>query len=593
MASAVGRVLQAINPNSHDAPIFARVFREYWRKFWRRYALAMVFMAIIAGTTAASAWIMRDVINGVFIDRDMQVMITVCIAIAVIYTARGLATYGQELVMAQVGNRIVADVQQRIFDAILKQDLAFFHRMPSSDLVTRITLNAQAVRQTLELATVSVGRDLFTLIGLIGVMVFQDIVLTLIVLVGVPVIALTVSNLMKQVRKLFNKEVHSMAEVISAVQETSQGIRVVRSFGLEDALRTQMGGAVTAVERLQNGIARVQAATAPLIDIFGGLAVASVIFYGGWQVIHAGATPGEFFAFITALVMASDPARRLARLNISLAAAAVGVRMMYALIDAEPKIVDRPDAQPLKISGGEIALKKVIFAYEAKKPILRGLTLTAPAGKTTALVGLSGSGKSTIFNMVLRFWRPARGVVEIDGQDLQAVTGASIYEQISLVSQDTFLFKGTIAENIMRGRPGATEAEMIEAAKSAAAHQFILSLARGYDTPVGELGGKLSGGQRQRIAIARAFLRDAPILLLDEPTSALDAESDAAIQAALSRLMKGRTTMIIAHRLATIVSADHICVVEAGRVIESGTHQELIAQNGAYSRLYSMQFAAA
>ncbi|MEJ1936412.1 ABC transporter ATP-binding protein, partial [Nostoc sp. NIES-2111] len=300
-----------------------------------------------------------------------------------------------------------------------------------------------------------------------------------------------------------------------------------------------------------------------------------------------------FFSFITALLLATDPIRRLARLHITLATAATGVRMMYDLLDRDPAIVDNPGAKPLVVAGGEIRFRDGCFSYTPQRQALRNLDLVVPAGRRTALVGLSGGGKSTVFNLTLRFWEPEGGSVEIDGQDLRDVTLSSLYDSVTLVSQDVFLFSGTVRENILRGRPSASEDEIHDAARAASAHDFILQLPQGYDTQVGEHGGRLSGGQRQRVALARAFLKDAPILLLDEPTSSLDGEADAAVQAGLRRLSRGRTTLVIAHRLATVADADLIHVIHEGRLLESGTHDELIARGGRYARLFALQFAGA
>ena len=574
-----------------DFGVLKRLVAENMRVFLPRYAIAIFCMALVAAATGFSAWIMRDLINKVFIDRDARMMLLICGSVALIYIVKGLASYGQEVILARIGNAIVASTQRKIFNALLAQDVPFFQNSPSSDLVTRITYNAQAASSALNLIATSLGRDLLTVAGLLFVMLSQDVVLTGIALIGLPVLFGVITQLLRRVRTLFGNEVRSVAATVATIQETIHGIRVIKAFRLEDTMRQRMAGSVGAVEKLSNRMVGVQAITVPLIDTLGGIAVSSVIFYGGWRVINEGATPGEFFSFITALLMMTEPARRLARLHLSLAASAVGVRMLYELVDLPPSTIDRADAEPLRITKGNIALSSVSFGYDPESPVLHDINLQAKGGEITALVGLSGSGKSSIFNLIMRFWSPQTGRVIIDGQSLSDISVASLYDHISLVGQDVFLFEGTIAENIMRGRPGASEHDMMEAARKAAAHDFISALPEGYATIVGEFGGKLSGGQRQRIAIARAFLKDAPILLLDEPTSALDAESDAAIQEALARLMSGRTTLIIAHRLATVASANSIYVLDQGRVVEQGTHKELLAKTGIYSRLYELQFA--
>jgi subfamily B ATP-binding cassette protein MsbA len=574
-----------------DFGVLKRLVAENMRVFLPRYALAIFCMALVAGATGFSAWIVRDLINKVFIDRDARVMVLICGSVAFIYIIKGLASYGQEVILARIGNAIVASTQRKIFNALLAQDVPFFQNSPSSDLVTRITYNAQAASSALNLIATSLGRDLLTVAGLLFVMLSQDVVLTGIALIGLPILFGVITQLLRRVRILFGSEVRSVAATIATIQETIHGIRVIKAFRLEDAMRQRMAASVGAVEKLSNRMVGVQAITVPLIDTLGGIAVSSVIFYGGWRVINEGATPGEFFSFITALLMMTEPARRLARLHLSLAASAVGVRMLYELVDLPPSTIDRIGAQPLSIIKGDIVLSSVSFGYDPESPVLHDVDLQAKGGEITALVGLSGSGKSSIFNLIMRFWSPQAGRVIIDGQSLSDISAASLYDYISLVGQDVFLFEGTIAENILRGRPGASEEEMVEAARKAAAHDFISALPEGYATIVGEFGGKLSGGQRQRIAIARAFLKDAPILLLDEPTSALDAESDASIQDALARLMSGRTTLIIAHRLATVANANSIYVLDNGRVVEQGTHKELLAKNGVYSRLYELQFA--
>jgi ATP-binding cassette subfamily B protein len=572
-----------------DFPVIGRLLGERWRKLAPRYALAMAFMTVTAGATAGAAYLMKDLINKVFLDKDPYFIGVIAGAIVVLYTAKGMASYAQEVILSRVGNRIIADTQRRMYDKLLALDLGFYQSRSSGDLVTWFTYNAQATRDVLNLIVTSIGRDLFTLVGLVIVMVVQDPLMSAMALVVGPIVVLVLTGILKRMRKLFRRGVDSISAVVSTMQETAQGVRVIRAFGLEDAMRARMEQAITSVEKINNRMAAVSAQSNPLVDTLGGFAVAAIVVYGGWRVMN-GATPGEFFSFITALLMATEPARRLSRVNITLAGAATGVRIMYELIDAVPEVRDAPDARPLAAGPGRIALENVSFGYNERGAALDGATLDVAAGSTTALVGISGSGKSSVLNLIMRFWDPQAGRVTIDGQDLRGVTLASLRRRIALVSQDTFLFTGTIRDNIMQGRAGASEAEMIAAAKAAHAHDFISAMPQGYDTQIGEAGSQLSGGQRQRVSIARAFLKDAEIILLDEPTSALDSESDAAIQQALVTLTKGRTTVVIAHRLSTVTNADRIYVMDAGRVIETGSHEELIARAGSYARLHALQF---
>lgn len=584
------KLLELFLPRS-DLALIKRLLMERAREYAPRYAIAFIFMFIVAGTTALSAWMMKDVVNLIFVDRQAGALVWLPAVVVGIFTAKGAASYFQEVMLARIGNRMVASTQTQMFNHLLKQDLSFYQRHPSSELITRMTHNAQATREAINLLATSLGRDLVTLIGLVAVMILQQPVMFAICALAAPIGIYLQKKLVKRIRSVSQREVLSYGHIVNTMRETAQGIRVVKSFTLEPAMSARMDESVGAVERVSNKITAVNARVNPMVDTLGGFAVAGVIFYAGWRSLTYNETPGEFFSFITALLMSYEPARRLARLQVRLSQACIGVQMMYDLIDAKPTLVERPDAIALKVPNGEIRFDNVSFGYAPDATVLRDLTLRAEAGKTTALVGLSGSGKTTIMNLILRFWDPDEGAVSVDGQDIRGTTLQSLRSQISLVSQDVFLFEGTIRDNIAAGLDHPSEADIVAAAKAAYAHHFILALPKGYDTQVGELGGQLSGGQRQRISIARAFLKNAPIILLDEPTSALDSESEQAIQRALAQLTERRTTLVIAHRLATVLNADRIQVVEHGRLAETGTHRELLALGGLYSRLYDIQYA--
>lgn len=568
-----------------------RLIREQGREYAPRYAIAFAFMAVFAACTALTAWLMKDVINQIFVDRDVEALFWIPLVIAIAFVAKGVAAYFQEVMLARIGNRIVAEMQERLFDHVLKMDLGFFQRTTSGDLVTRLTHNVRAVREMMHLLATGLGRDLFTLVGLVGVMVKLEPVLSVVSLIGAPLAVVGMRHLTRRIKAAAKSENAALATLVTQTREASQGIRIVKSFQLEDVLRRRMREAISGIERLSNRIIAVQAGVNPLMETVGGLAVAGVVFYAGWRSLSQGQAPGEFFAFATALLMSADPVRRLSRLQLQLATCAIRVRMLYTLLDTpapESETVRKP---PLILAGGEVRFDKVTFAYKKGVPVLRELSLTAPAGLTTALVGLSGSGKTTMFNLIQRFWLPAKGAILIDGQSIADVSLASLRSQVAFVSQDAFLFEGTIRDNIASGQAGCSEAAIIAAARAAHADEFIRSLPLGYDTPVGELGGQISGGQKQRISIARAFLKDAPIILMDEPTSALDSETEQHIQGALAELTRGRTTIIIAHRLATIAKADVIHVLDAGKLVESGTQGELVRNGGLFAKLHRMQTA--
>jgi len=570
-------------------PLIRRLLAEQGLVHWRKYAIAFILMAVSAGCTAFSAYLIGDVINQAYVNRNLPGIIFLGAITVVLFSAKGLATYGHSVVLSRIGNRIVADNQRAVFSKLLTEGLGFFSDRHSTEFIARLSSGAAAATQVINLLITSVGRDLLSLIGLVTVMVVQDPVLSFFSFVVAPPAFFVLRKLIRRIYSIARTQFHGGTRIIETLQETLQGIRIVKAFTLEDTMRERFDRNVAAVEHEANKMARVSNRASPLMETLGGCAIAIAITYGGYRVIDTGATPGQFFSFITAFLLAYEPAKRLARLNIELNSALVGVRILFEVIDSPPSEAPDDNKPGLQITTPRLEFKDVHFAYRTEEAVLRGMSFVAEFGKLTALVGPSGGGKSTVFNLLLRFYENERGLITIDGQDISKVSRRSLRQHIAYVGQEVFLFRGTIRENIAFGKPAASEDEIVAAAKAAYAHDFILSFPRGYETPVGEHGLQLSGGQRQRIAIARALIKNAPIILLDEATAALDSESELQVREAMEHLCQGRTTLAIAHRLHTVSHADRIYVVEDGRAVESGRHDELLRKGGRYASFYSLQ----
>jgi len=575
-----------------DSPwaLIHRLMTEQALGQWKRYAVAFALMVVAAGATAFCAYLIGDVINAAYVDKNLPGIISLAMIAVLTFLIKALATYGHAVMMSRIGNRIVAQNQRQMFKALLQQNVGFLAERHSSEFLARLSTGAAAASQVISLLVNAIGRDLLSLIGLLTVMAVQDPIMTLFTFVVVPPAMLFLRKLIRRIYAISRNQFTGGARIMETMQELVQGNRIVKAYTLEDIMQAKIDASIADLENESNKWARVANRASPLMEGLGGIAIAIALIYGGFRVIETGATPGQFFSFLAAFMLAYEPAKRLARLNIELNSALVGVRILFEIIDTPPTEPNDDDDRPaLKISTARVDFNDVRFGYRPGEVVMQGVTFTAEPGRMTALVGPSGGGKSTVFNLILRFYELDGGTIAIDGQNIASVSRRSLRRQIAYVGQDVFLFHGTIRENIAVGRPGASDDEIVAAAKAAHAHEFITGFPAGYDAPVGERGAQLSGGERQRVAIARALIKNAPIILLDEATASLDSESERLVQDAMAHLCEGRTTIAIAHRLHTIMHADRILVVENGAIVESGRHEELLRKGGRYAAFYRLQ----
>ena len=568
--------------------IVGRLVREHVGGYVAQIVTAVILMGVVAAATAAYAYLVQPILDDIFVNRDETRLLGITVAMLVVFAFKGIADYGQTVIMAKVSMRIVADIRQRVFDNLIRADLAFFHDKSTGELLAGIMNNVDMLRDTVSKTLTAIAKDSLTLAFLVALMFYQDWVLATISFFVFPLAVLPTVLIGRKVRRRASRAWAELEQVTALMSESFRGIRHIKAYGQEEREKERARSKIDELFLRIFKTLRAKAILSPIMEILGGVAVAVIILYGGTQVIAGTTTTGSFFSFLTALILAYQPMKDLAKLNNNLQEGLAAAQRVFVLIDVEPQIRDREGAVELHAGGGRITFEDVHFAY-GKAPALHGVTIEAPAGKTIALVGASGAGKSTILNLVPRFYDVAAGNVAIDGHDVRDVTLSSLRRCIALVSQEVALFNDTVRANIAFGRPEASDEEIERAARDAAAHGFIMALPQGYDTPVGESGVKLSGGQRQRLSIARAILRDAPILLLDEATSALDSQSEREVQEALNRLAQGRTTVVVAHRLSTIADADIIYVLDHGKVVEAGSHAELLARRGVYAGMYALQ----
>ncbi|MBB4276716.1 ABC transporter ATP-binding protein [Rhizobium mongolense] len=579
-------------PNVRTLEILKRVVSENFRDHIPGYSFAIACLAAVALSTAYTAYAMKGIVDEAFVSKDARLVWLICFSLFAAFVIRGFASYGQAVALSRVSNSIVARYQKRLAAHLMTLPLEFFDERRSGQVAALMSQNISGIRDVLNLTVTSTARDMLSFVSLLAVMVYQDPLLSMVVLLMAPALLFGLRFFSRRLKEVALKGIRLNGIFFGTMQETIQGISVVKAFTMERALEARVEDVIVAVENRSNQLARLSERNAPVTESFAGLMLAGVLAYAAYRSIYFNVPPGAFFSFVTALLLLYDPLRRLAKLQVQMERAAVHARMIYDLLDMEPRQRDLPDAKPLRPTEARIEFRDVSFAY-GTDTVLNGVSFVAEGGRTTALVGPSGAGKSTIMNLIPRFYDPKGGEILIDGQDIAHVTKQSLREHLAYVSQQPYLFEGSIRNNIRYGRPDATDAEVEEAARLAYAHDFILAQPQGYDTPVGENGVTLSGGQRQRLSIARALVRNAPILLLDEATSALDTESEAAVQKALDEAMTGRTVVVIAHRLSTVVRADKIVVMQQGRVVEEGNHETLAKlTDGLYARLSQLGFNA-
>jgi ATP-binding cassette, subfamily B, bacterial MsbA len=551
---------------------------------------ALLLMACLAAVTGGYPMIIKASFDTLMAD-DGASLLVVLGAIITITMLRSIFLYLQTVATQRIVTRMSTDIQKGAFTHLINADFARLTRETPGRLLSRLTNDINFLQQAVQASLNTAVRDTLMVIALVASMIYLDPLMSLFVLGVYPIAALPIAMISERLRQVAKRTQHELGDMTSLLSENLSGVRLIKTYRLEDYASEKMHGSFEQVFSLKMKAVRNRARLDPVLEALGGLAVAGVIAFAYWRIASGISTVGDFMGFITALLMAAQPIRALGNLTGRVQEGMAAAERLYGLLDEKPSIVDVPGAKPLAIDKGGINFEDVSFAYEqsTEQKAIKDFTLEVRGGSTVALVGRSGAGKTTIINLVPRLFDVTQGQISIDGQDIRSVTLQSLRQSIALVSQDVTMFDDTIRANIALGRLDATPEEIIEAARAAAAHDFILAQPKGYDTMIGASGLRLSGGQRQRIALARAILKDAPILLLDEATSALDTHSEQLVQAALARFTKNRTTLVIAHRLSTVQNADLICVMEDGRIAETGRHSELVGRDGRYAQLAQAQ----
>lgn len=562
----------------------------FLRPYFGRLAVALICMVGVAGLTASLAYLVKPALDDIFFEKNSQMLFLIPLVVGAVYFLKGICDFGQYYLMSYIGQSVIRDLREEMFVKLEEMSVGFFVRHSTGELLSQMNNDVALVQGAMTSAITGIVRDAITVVALLFVVFYRDFTLACIAIVVFPLAIYPLLSFGKRLKRYSRRMLVSLEDITERLNETITGIRIVKAFAMEDYERSRFR---EVNQTLFNAFMRrfkVRALSNPVMETLGGLGVCAIVFYGGYQVISGHSTQGTFFSFMAALFMLYEPIKRMNEVNITIQEGISAGERIFALLDTPPDVQDKPAAAVLEAVRGDVLYDRVNFAYDETQ-ILKDVTISIQAGEAIAVVGESGVGKSTLMDLLPRFYDVTGGRILVDGRDVRDVTQRSLREKIGIVTQQTILFDDTVRNNIAYGRPDLPLDRVILAAQAAQAHDFIMSLPSGYDTAIGENGIKLSGGERQRVAIARALLKNPPILILDEATSNLDSDSEKAVQRALEELMKGRTTLVVAHRLSTIRNVDRIYVLVDGRVAEEGSHDELLAKGGEFARIYKLQFA--